>query len=129
MGTAMITIWWVGIGGFLGANARYWLGRAIVERTGNAFPWGTLAINLSGAFLIGVIAQLLLIRQEDSPAWRWFLVVGVLGGYTTFSSYALEIVALLQSDRMMRAGAYLVASNGLGIALCLLGVTLVRRLA
>lgn len=129
MGTAMITIWWVGIGGFLGANARYWLGRAIVERTGSAFPWGTLAINLSGAFLIGVIAQLLLIRQEDSPAWRWFLVVGVLGGYTTFSSYALEIVALLQSDRALRAAAYLIASNVLGVALCLLGVTLVRRLA
>lgn len=123
-----MTLFWVGIGGFLGANVRYFIGRAIVERTGSVFPWGTLFINLTGAFLIGVIAQLLLLREGDSPAWRLLLVVGVLGGYTTFSSYALEIVALLQSDQMMRALAYLVASNVLGIALCLLGVTLVRRL-
>lgn len=123
-----MTIFWVGIGGFLGANARYFIGRAIVERSGSAFPWGTLFVNLTGAFLIGVIAQLLLLREGDSPAWRLLLVVGVLGGYTTFSSYALEIVALLQSDRMIRALVYLVASNVLGIALCLLGVTLVRRL-
>jgi len=128
MSMTMSAIWWVGIGGFVGANARYWLGRAIVERTGSSFPWGTLVVNISGAFLIGVIAQLLLMRQDDPPAWRLFLVVGVLGGYTTFSSYTLEVVALLQSDRVMWAGAYLVASNGLGIALCLLGVTLVRRL-
>lgn len=123
-----MTIFWVGIGGFLGANARYWIGRMLVERYGSAFPWGTLFVNLTGAFLIGVIAQLLLMREESSPAWRLLLVVGVLGGYTTFSSYALEIVALLQSDQMMRALAYLVASNVLGIGLCLLGVTLVRRL-
>ncbi len=128
MSTA-ITIWWVGIGGFLGANARYWLGRAIVERTGSAFPWGTLLINITGAFLIGVIAEVLLMRQDAPPAWRLFLVIGVLGGYTTFSSYALEIVALLQSDRTMRALAYLAFSNVAGIALCLLGVTLARRLA
>lgn len=124
-----MTVFWVGIGGFLGANARYWIGRAIVERYGAAFPWGTLVVNLTGAFLIGVIAQVLLLRQDDSPAWRLLLVVGVLGGYTTFSSYTLEIVALLQSDRLWRALAYLTVSNLAGIALCLLGVTLGRRMA
>lgn len=128
MSTAAITIWWIGIGGFLGANARYWLGRAITERTGNAFPWGTLAVNLTGAFLIGMIAQWLLLRESDPPAWRLFLVVGVLGGYTTFSSYALEIVSLLQSDRAARAVAYLVISNVIGVLVCALGVTLARRL-
>ena len=124
-----MTILWVGIGGFLGANARYLLGRAIVERYGSAFPWGTLVVNLTGAFLIGVIAQLLLLRQDDDPAWRLFLVVGILGGYTTFSSYALEIVALMRSDQLWRAMAYLAASNVAGIALCYLGVSLARRVA
>lgn len=124
-----MTLLWVGLGGFLGANARYLLGRAIIERYGAAFPWGTLAINLTGAFLIGVIAEWLLLRQDAPDSWRLFLVIGVLGGYTTFSSYALEIVALLRSDQLMRAMAYLLASNVLGIGLCFLGVSLVRRLA
>lgn len=123
-----MTLLWVGIGGFLGANARYVIGRALVERYGSAFPWGTLAVNLTGAFLIGVIAQLLLLRQDDSPEWRLLLVVGVLGGYTTFSSYALEIVTLLRSDQMMRAMGYVLASNVLGVGLCWLGVSLARRL-
>ena len=122
-----MTILWVGLGGFVGANARYWLGRVLVERYGSAFPWGTLLINVTGAFLIGIIAEMLLLRQDDPPAWRLFLIVGVLGGYTTFSSYALEIVALMRSDQMMRAMAYVLASNVLGVAVCYLGVSLARR--
>ena len=124
-----MTLLWVGIGGFLGANARYLIGRALVERFGSAFPWGTLFVNVTGAFLIGVIAQLLLLRQDDSPAWRLLLVVGVLGGYTTFSSYTLEIVALMQSDKIVRAMGYLLVSNVLGIGLCFLGMSLARRVA
>ena len=124
-----MTVFWIGLGGFLGANARFWLGRAIVERYGGAFPWGTLFINLTGAFLIGVIAELLLLRQDDDPAWRLFLLVGLLGGYTTFSSYALEIVAMMRSDQLWRAMAYLAVSNVVGIALCFLGVSLARRVA
>ena len=124
-----MTLFWVGIGGFIGANARYLLGRAIVERYGSAFPWGTLIVNLTGAFLIGIIAELLLLRQDDDPAWRLLLVVGVLGGYTTFSSYALEIVALMRSDQLWRAMAYLALSNVAGVALCFLGVSLARRVA
>ena len=128
MGTAM-TLLWIGLGGFLGANARYFLGRAMVERYGAAFPWGTLAVNLTGAFLIGVIAEWLLMRQDAPESWRLFLVIGVLGGYTTFSSYALEIVALLRDDKLLRAMAYLLVSNVAGIALCFLGVALVKRVA
>jgi CrcB protein len=124
-----MTLLWVGLGGFLGANARYLLGRAFVERYGAAFPWGTLAINLTGAFLIGVIAEWLLLRQEAPESWRLFLVVGVLGGYTTFSSYALEIVTLMRDDKLLRAMAYLLASNVAGIVLCFLGMTLVKRVA
>lgn len=123
-----MTLLWVGLGGFLGANARYLLGRAMVERYGAAFPWGTLAINLTGAFLIGVIAEWLLLRQDAPESWRLLLVVGVLGGYTTFSAFALEIVALMRDDKVLRAMAYLLASNVLGIFLCFLGVELVRRL-
>jgi CrcB protein len=124
-----VTLLWVGLGGFLGANARYFLGRAIVERAGAGFPWGTLAVNLTGAFLIGVIAEWLVLRHGSADSWRLFLVVGVLGGYTTFSSYALEIVNLMRHDKLLRAMAYLLVSNVAGVALCFLGVMLARRLA
>ncbi len=122
-----MTLLWVGLGGFLGANARYFLGRAMVERYGASFPWGTLAVNLTGAFLIGVIAEWLLLRQDSPESWRLLLVVGVLGGYTTFSAYALEIVTLMRDDKLLRAMAYVLVSNVAGIALCFLGVALARR--
>lgn len=124
-----MTLLWVGLGGFLGANARYFLGRAILERAGAGFPWGTLVVNLTGAFLIGVIAEWLVLRQDAPDAWRLFLVVGVLGGYTTFSSYALEIVTLLRHEKVFRAMAYLLVSNVAGIALCFLGVALAKRVS
>lgn len=124
-----MTLLWVGLGGFLGANARYFLGRAILERAGAGFPWGTLAVNLTGAFLIGLIAEWLVLRQDTPDAWRLFLVVGVLGGYTTFSSYSLEIVALLRHEKVLRAMAYLLVSNVAGIALCFLGVALAKRVS
>ncbi len=124
-----MTVLWVGLGGFLGANLRYLLGRAIVERYGAAFPWGTLAINLTGAFLIGVIAEWLLLREDVPASWRLFLVIGVLGGYTTFSSFALEIVALMRDDKLLRAMTYLLVTNVAGIALCFFGVALARRVA
>ena len=75
---------WVGLGGFLGANARYALGTWIVQRIGLSFPWHTLLINVTGSLAIGAILVLLTERLVADPAWRLFLVVGLLGGYTTF---------------------------------------------
>src|SRR6476661_8817976 len=86
---------WVGLGGFLGANARYILGLWIVGRVGSAFPWNTLLINVTGSLAIGVILTVLTERIVADPAWRLFLVVGFLGGYTTFSSYTFEAISLL----------------------------------
>lgn len=122
----------VGVGGFIGANLRHLLGDAIGGRynTGSSgFPWGTLAANLSGAFLIGLISEWLLLRHNAPDSWRLFLVVGVLGGYTTFSSYTQEIVNLLRDDKLPRAMVYLLVSNVAGITLCLLGLLLAKRLA
>ncbi len=124
-----MTVLWIGIGGFLGANARYFLGRAIVERYGVAFPWGTLTVNVMGSLLIGLIMELLAQRLITDPAYRLFLVVGFLGGFTTFSTFAFETVNLLDDERWLRAGAYILASNLAAIGACLAGVWLVRRLA
>ena len=72
----------VGSGGFLGANARYWLGGWIQERLGPAFPWQTLVINASGSLIMGAFMGLMLTENWD-PGWRLFFAIGVLGGYTT----------------------------------------------
>ncbi|MBX3071089.1 MAG: fluoride efflux transporter CrcB [Thermomicrobiales bacterium] len=120
---------WVGIGGFLGANARYFMSRAILDRFGTAFPWGTLTVNIIGSFLIGVIMEFLIRRSGLDPAYRLFLVVGVLGGFTTFSSFSYETVVLLDEEKVARAAAYILSSNLLAITACILGIALVRRLA
>jgi len=122
-----VTVLWIGLGGFLGANARYFMGRAIIERFGSAFPWGTLTVNVIGSLLIGLIMEFLGQRLIADPAYRLFLVVGFLGGFTTFSSFAFETVTLLHDDKFARAGAYIVASNVAAIAACIIGMWLVRR--
>jgi CrcB protein len=123
---AVIPYFWVGLGGFLGANARYALGVWITSRAGPSFPWATLLVNVSGSFLIGVTLTLLLERFEADPAWRLFFVIGFLGGYTTFSSYTFEALALFRTGQAWQAIWYLFGSNGLGVLACYLGMLLAR---
>jgi CrcB protein len=117
---------WIGVGAAVGANARYYVGQWVAAWLGVSFPAGTLIVNLSGSFLIGVIATLLGERLLVDPHWRLLLVVGLLGGYTTFSSFSFEVVTLLQADRWLAATAYVLASVVLGLVACLLGIGLVR---
>jgi CrcB protein len=124
-----MTVLWIGLGGFLGANARYFAGKALLERFGTGFPWGTLAVNVSGSLAIGLILEFIAERAVADPAYRLLLVVGFLGGYTTFSSYAFETVSLVESDRWARAGTYILASNGLSLVACFAGMHLARRIA
>lgn len=121
-----MTMLWIGLGAAIGANLRYLVGMAMANWLGAGFPWGTLTINVTGSFLIGVIATLLGERLTVAGEWRIFLVVGLLGGYTTFSSFSLETVALLQADRWLTGVAYVLASVLLGLAACILGIMLVR---
>jgi CrcB protein len=123
----MANILWIGLGGFLGANARFWLGSLVNRWLGTGFPWATGLVNISGAFLIGIIATLFVDRAVDNEALRLFLIVGILGGYTTFSSYMWEAITLMEENRWLPAIAYLVASNLLGIAACVVGVMIARR--
>ena len=84
------------VGGGVGALARYILGTAIAERVGSRFPLGTLVINVSGSFLIGLLMTLFTERLQVSPNWRLILVVGFLGGYTTFSTFEYETLQAVQ---------------------------------
>jgi CrcB protein len=117
---------WVGLGGFVGANARYALGVWVVNRVGAGFPLHTLLINVTGSLAIGALLVLLTERLPVDPAWRLLLVVGFLGGYTTFSSYTFEALALAEGGEWLEAAGYVLGSNGLGLAAAYLGVVLGR---
>ncbi len=131
-GRFLVQVWvrvvWVSAGGVLGVNARYWLAEFIERRFDPRFPWATFAINVSGSFAIGV-ATTLLARWLPHPQARLFAVVGFLGGYTTFSTYALEAFALWERGAAGRALLYLAGSAGAGVLAVSLGVALGLALA
>ena len=86
----------VGVGGFIGSVARYWLAGTVQRLDGTLFPLGTLAVNTLGSFLIGFVLVLSLERGLIDPNWRLFLAVGVLGGFTTMSTFSFETLALVR---------------------------------
>lgn len=129
----MVTIWWqqlvlVMCGGALGAGGRFWLGGALLRRLGEGIPWGTLAANLIGSFAIGFLAVWLEGRGPHALYWRAFLIVGVLGGLTTYSSLMLECLLLARSPRSAVALAYLGATLVFGLMLVWLGTRLAHML-
>jgi CrcB protein len=118
----------VALGGAVGASARWLLDRLIESRSESVFPWSTFTINVTGCFLIGVVIEQLVDRHH-LPAWlRVGLVVGVLGGYTTFSTYAQEGFSLLESRDVGVALAYTAGSVVAGILAVYVGTVLGRSL-
>lgn len=113
----------VGLGGALGAIARHagteWMRRIV----GDAFPWGTLAVNVVGSFALG-FAMVWLHAHAPSTQTRQFIVIGFLGSFTTFSTFSYEAVALIRSGQLWRAGAYAGGSLALGIVAVLVGAAL-----
>lgn len=105
----------VGLGGFLGANARFWLATWAAERFGATFPWGTLIINVSGSFLIGLILTYLSARVGLSVNYRLLLATGFLGAYTTFSTFTFESLTLLRDGSYLIGFANLLGSLALGL--------------
>ncbi|HEX8968401.1 MAG TPA: fluoride efflux transporter CrcB [Chloroflexota bacterium] len=116
----------VAAGAVLGANLRFIVGNWAADRLGVDFPYGTLLINVSGAFAIGIVLSFIGERVEVSPLWRLFFATGFLGGYTTFSSYAWEALSLVQDGEWLSAATYVVGSNLVGFAGVWLGATLAR---
>ncbi len=121
-----MSLWWqqlalVMCGGALGAGGRYWLGGVLLRRLGEGIPWGTLAVNLIGSFAIGFLAVWLEGRGPQALYWRTFLIVGVLGGLTTYSSLMLEVLLLSRGPRSPVALAYLGTTLVLGLLLVWLG--------
>jgi fluoride exporter len=100
------------LGSALGGGARLWLATAVARPLGTHFPWGTLAVNLVGCLAVGILGALLAPpgRMHDAQPLRVFLIVGVLGGFTTFSAFALDALVLVQRGVVGAAAAYVLAS-------------------
>ncbi len=123
---AMIRTLLVGLGGFLGTLLRYWLSGLIARRYGETFPLGTLIVNALGCFLAGFIFYFLYDRLLTSPTSRTVVFIGLLGGFTTFSSYALQTFTLLRDGEVFLALLNIAASNILGLFLIWGGYSLAR---
>jgi CrcB protein len=118
----------VAVGGAIGASLRWSLGTWIVGRTGSAFPWHTMLINVSGAFLIGVLMALSVEKGIISSDWRLFLGTGVLGGFTTFSTLSYESIALIQNGLWTAGLANMFGSGVAGLVAAWLGLVAGRAL-
>ena len=116
----MLSYLWVAIGGALGTTARYWLSGVVARSVGETFPWGTLVINVTGSFVIGFFGAL---TGPDGRVFvgstaRQFVMVGMCGGYTTFSSFSLQTLNLMNDGEWLQAGANI----GLSVLLCMIAV-------
>ena len=123
----MIRYLFVVIGGGTGALARYVAASAIMTRFGGKFPLGTLVINVTGSFLIGFLMTVLTERFKLDPNWRLLLVVGFLGGYTTFSSFEWETYSSVREGGLWTGMLNVVSSVMLGYVAVTLGSMLARR--
>jgi len=118
----------ISLGAIVGANARYWMGRSALRLLGPVFPYGTLAINVLGSFVLGFFLVWTTQRGMVDPRWRLLIAVGFCGGFTTFSSYAFESVALMEQGQWLLVATNIVSNNLLSLAAILAGMALARLL-
>jgi len=120
----MLAYLWVAIGGALGSVSRFWLSGFVAERYGETFPWGTIVINVTGSFVIGIIAALAIpegrLDSQSRAFATQFLMYGICGGYTTFSSFSLQTLNLLRTREWLYAGGNVILS----VVLCMIAVWL-----
>jgi CrcB protein len=118
----------VATGGAIGAAMRYAVGGFVGSRAGAGFPWGTFAVNIAGAFLLGLLMALSSERAVIGAAWRLFLGIGVLGGFTTFSTLSYETVRLLEQGSALQGLVNMFGTGLVGIIAALAGLALGRAL-
>lgn len=114
------------LGGAFGSGARHLVGRVTLSLFGPNYPWGTLAVNLIGGLLMGLLAGGLMRFGENGEQWRLLLGVGVLGGFTTFSAFSLDALTLWERGAAVQAGLYVLASVILSLLAAAVGLMLSR---
>ena len=123
----MGTVLAVGVGGGLGALARYYIA-GWVQPPGAEFNWGIFIVNITGGLLMGMIVEASALRLNLAPDMRSFLTVGILGGYTTFSTFSLDSALMLQKGQYGLAAAYVIGSVILSIAALFAGLWVIRAI-
>ncbi|RMB36791.1 camphor resistance protein CrcB [Sphingomonas sp. PP-F2F-G114-C0414] len=124
----MLPLLYVMVGGAVGSGARYLTGRAMLSLLGADYPFGTLAVNLIGGLLMGVLVGVLA-RNTASETWRLLLGVGVLGGFTTFSAFSLDVVTMIERGVIGVAFGYVLVSVIGSVAALFAGLSAVRAVA
>ena len=118
----------IAVFGAIGTIARYGLQGLIQTRIGSTFPYGTLVVNLTGCFFLGLLGQIMLNRMIVSPELRMAIAIGFFGGYTTFSSFGWETAKMLEAGEWLWASTYVAASVVFGLVLSVAGIRLAGRL-
>ena len=124
----MSPLFLVMLGGALGSGARYWTGRQMLDAFGPDFPYGTLTVNWVGGLLMGLLAGVLA-RTGGTEGWRLFIGVGILGGFTTFSSFSLDTITLIERGQITVALGYIALSLLGSLAALWAGLSLTRIFA
>ena len=117
------------LGGGVGAALRHGINLGVARMLGTAFPYGTLLINITGSFIMGLVAAYFAFKGDASQHWRLFLTTGILGGYTTFSAFSLDVALLYERGEFGLAALYVIASVALSIVGLFAGLALVRNFA
>lgn len=118
----------VALGGALGSGMRHLVNLAALRLFGPAFPWGTLAVNIAGSFAMGLFIELLARRLGGSAELRLFIATGILGGFTTFSAFSLDVVVLYERGLPAQAALYVIASLVIAVLALFLGMWLGKSL-
>ena len=116
----------IAIGGALGSLARFWVGSTITNRLGTKFPYGTFVVNITACLVIGFTLALLGRRAELNVAWRFLILIGFIGAYSTFSTFEWETFSNLQTGAFFMAALYVVLSVFLGLVAVWCGVLIAR---
>lgn len=116
----------VAAGGAIGAALRHLTGLAAMRMLGLAFPWGTLTVNIVGSFLMGVFIELLAVKLQGGNELRLFVATGLLGGFTTFSAFSLDVAVLWERGALLLAASYVIASVAASILALFGGLMLIR---
>ncbi len=117
----------VAVGGAVGAVARFGTVRLLTQWLGGVFPYGTLAVNVVGSLIVGILYVALVERAGAAEEWRSLLIVGLLGGFTTFSAFSLETIRLLETGGLPSALANVLLNVVLCLGCCVLGLYLARQ--
>ncbi len=128
MFAAMTSVLWVALGGAIGAAGRHVVATQALRLMGPAFPWGTLSVNIAGSLAMGFLAGLFAHRLQVSTEVRMFLMTGILGGFTTFSAFSLDVSVLVERKDYLMGALYIIGSVTLAVAALFAGLRLARLL-